>query len=65
MSGMKIGYARVSTDEQTNAAQLAALEVAGCAPIYQEKASSRRHLEGIAWMVRQTTLRENDARTVV
>lgn len=41
---MKIGYARVSTDEQTNAAQIAALTAAGCDPIYQEKASTRRDM---------------------
>lgn len=35
----KIGYARVSTDAQTTAAQLHALEAAGCNRIYQEQAS--------------------------
>lgn len=35
----KIGYARVSTDDQTTAAQLHALQAAGCAAIYQEQAS--------------------------
>ena len=33
-----IGYARVSTDEQTTAAQLHALEAAGCTTIFQEQA---------------------------
>ena len=33
-----IGYARVSTDDQTTAAQLHALELAGCNPIYQDTA---------------------------
>jgi DNA invertase Pin-like site-specific DNA recombinase len=32
----KIGYARVSTDEQDTAAQVAALEQCGCSPIYHE-----------------------------
>lgn len=36
---MKIGYARVSTDDQDNAIQVEALERAGCSTIRQEKAS--------------------------
>lgn len=39
---MKIGYARVSTDDQDPAAQVAALKSAGCERIYREKASSGR-----------------------
>ncbi|WP_245632438.1 recombinase family protein [Edaphobacter aggregans] len=38
---MVIGYARVSTDDQTNAAQLAELKKAGCKRIYEEKMSGR------------------------
>lgn len=38
---MKIGYARVSTADQNTAAQLAALEAAGCAPIFQETITTR------------------------
>lgn len=41
---MKIGYARVSTSDQTTAAQLAALEAAGCNKVYQEKASTRARM---------------------
>lgn len=36
---MKIGYARVSTQEQDLSLQLGALQDAGCATIYQEKVS--------------------------
>ena len=36
---MKIGYARVSTDDQTLDSQLDALRIAGCETVYQEHAS--------------------------
>ena len=37
--GMKIGYARVSTDEQTTALQLAALKRAGVKKVFEDKIS--------------------------
>ena len=39
---MLIGYARVSTQDQDSAAQVAALESYGCERIFQEKASGGR-----------------------
>ena len=39
---MVIGYARVSTDVQTNEAQMLALGKAGCGRIYEEKESGRK-----------------------
>jgi DNA invertase Pin-like site-specific DNA recombinase len=36
---MKIGYARVSTDEQSDSSQIDALESAGCERIYREQYS--------------------------
>ena len=37
---MQIGYARVSTDEQDTAVQVAALKSAGCERIYKPKSGS-------------------------
>ncbi len=37
-----IGYARVSTDEQTTRMQLDALKVAGCDPVFEESESGTR-----------------------
>jgi DNA invertase Pin-like site-specific DNA recombinase len=38
---MMLGYVRVSASEQDTAAQVSALESAGCEKIFHEKASAR------------------------
>jgi DNA invertase Pin-like site-specific DNA recombinase len=39
---MRIGYARVSTQDQDNSAQIAALNATACGPIFEEKVSAGR-----------------------
>lgn len=56
---MKIGYARVSTEEQKLELQLASLKKAGCRKIFQEKVSgTRRDRPELEKMIEQ--LREGD-----
>ncbi len=43
-----IGYARVSTDNQTTAAQIDALRAAGCATIFEERPPAPRG-PGLSW----------------
>jgi DNA invertase Pin-like site-specific DNA recombinase len=43
MGGMKYGYARTSTDDQTTALQLAALKRACCSHIYEDKGLTGAH----------------------
>ena len=40
MGGMKYGYARVSTDDQNPALQLAALKKAGCQAVFKDEGLS-------------------------
>src|ERR1039457_3546068 len=40
MGGMKYGYARVSTDDQNPALQLAALKKAGCQTVFKDEGLS-------------------------
>jgi len=56
---MKVGYARVSTDEQSKDAQLDALSDAGCERVYQESFSGKsRKRPELERMI--DTLREGD-----
>jgi DNA invertase Pin-like site-specific DNA recombinase len=43
MGGMKYGYARTSTDDQTTALQLAALKRARCPHVYEDKGLTGAH----------------------
>ena len=40
MKGMEYGYARVSTDDQNPALQLAALKKAGCRTVFRDEGQS-------------------------
>ena len=60
---MLIGYARVSTNDEDTAAQVAALKAAGCERIYRETASGGRwDRPELHWLLDQ--LRKNDVLVV-
>ncbi len=60
---MRIGYARVSTADQSLDMQIDALTAAGCERIYTEKASGSKD-ERVELMRAMDTLREGDILTV-
>jgi DNA invertase Pin-like site-specific DNA recombinase len=60
MVGMKYGYARTSTDDQTTALQLAALKPTRCSHIYEDKGLSGAISKRPALARRLKTLRPGD-----
>lgn len=61
---MRIGYARVSTLDQSPEPQLRALIAAGCAKVYSEKASGDRANQTELKRVLEDVLREGDTLVV-
>ena len=57
---MRIGYGRVSTDDQNLALQLAALKEAGCKPVFTDTSGGTR-LERLGLQDALSHLREGDA----
>ena len=64
MEGMKYGYARVSTDDQTPALQLAALKKAGCKTIFKDDGLSGAATKRPALLRRLKKLEHGDTLTV-
>jgi DNA invertase Pin-like site-specific DNA recombinase len=60
MGGMKHGYARTSTDDQTTALQLAALKRARCSSIFEDKGLSGASVKRPALSRCLKTLRAGD-----
>jgi DNA invertase Pin-like site-specific DNA recombinase len=60
MGGMKYGYARTSTDDQTTALQLAALKRARCAHIFEDKGMQGAGVKRPALLRCLKTLRAGD-----
>jgi DNA invertase Pin-like site-specific DNA recombinase len=60
MGGMKYGYARTSTDDQTTALQLAALKRARCSGIFEDKGLSGASVKRPALWRCLKTLRAGD-----
>jgi DNA invertase Pin-like site-specific DNA recombinase len=58
-----VGYARVSTRDQSLASQMAALKAAGCCRIYSERVSAIGYREG--WAAVMDTIRPGDTVAVV
>lgn len=64
MVGMKYGYARVSTDDQNPALQLAALKRAGCKTVFKDEGISGATTKRPAPLRCLKTLQEGDTLTV-
>ena len=64
MDSMKYGYARVSTDDQSPALQLAALKQAGCKTIFKDKGLSGATAKRPALLRCLKTLQPGDTLTV-
>jgi DNA invertase Pin-like site-specific DNA recombinase len=64
MDGIKYGYVRVSTDDQTPALQLAALKRAGCKTIFKDEGLSGATAKRPALLRCLKTLQHGDTLTV-